>query len=331
MEIDQIAAELRVITEHIGSLDAEAVSSAKTILGLPRYADAEAEHPADAFVAHLKKIIAALPSDMTKPARLLFSLTKEGTNITHRKKETGVEGSGWMWLRTAILQRIAVAILRVEIQESAHPSLLTPAGFSVNALTIWTSLRNRAAALGLPVVRLQWHVDRAHPCARVFTFYFDAPSPLFDWSVTKPKQGALARALDRVPASRIGLGDNAYFFAIDLGSPKDDPLYPGEDVEATLILKAPAKQHLFIEHTVTYEMSALLLTAVLPTLRQECQLVEFESGAADAQVLSTRAVGPLAEGYYTVPAGVSNPVVGRRYRLEWEPQEPNLLTSLLHR
>jgi hypothetical protein len=325
MDIDQVAAELRRITAHIGPLNAEAVSSASTILSLPRYA--EAIDPPKALAADLKKIIAGLPGEMTKPARLLFSLSEPGTNIDHRKKTSGVTGSAWMWLRTAILQRIAVAILS-EPEESSTP-LLEPSGFSVEVMSVSTSFRTPGALLGLPAVQLQWHVDRVHPNARVFTFSFDAHYPLFDWKVGKHKR-ALEADVDQVSAVHMDTSHNRHFFAIGLGDPPADPLGFCEDIGVALTLKPSGKQLEFLEHTVTHPMKSLGFHVVFPKLRQECELIEFESDAPDAPIVSTRICRPIAERFYTVSA-LAKPVIGRRYRLTWEPQEPHLLTRLLRR
>jgi hypothetical protein len=322
MDHDQVSAELRVITEQIGPLDAKAVTSAKGILDLPRYA--EAAHSADALVADLTKIISKLPDGMTAPARLLFSLSEEGTNITHRKEESGVQGRAWTWLRTAVLLRIAVAIL--EAQDSAPPLAGQP-GFRIDYLVVSTSLRQRSAVFGLPTVRLGWVLSGIHPRARVFTFCFDSPSPLDSWRAERSGQ----RALGQVPVISAIPDHHGHFFAIDLGDNPLDSLGEENAIGATLVLKTPVREHRFIEYTVTDPLETLNLTVVLPKRQQECQLIEFESAAPDAPIVSTRPAQPIVERAYVVPTLIPRPVIGRRYRLEWEPQGQNLLTSLLHR
>jgi hypothetical protein len=325
MDMDQVAAELRRVTEHIGSLDVEAVSSAEGILGLPRYA--AAEHPAKALVADLKQIIAALPSDMKMPARLLFSLSEKGTNISHRKKQSRVEGSGWKWLRDAVLQRITVAIL-ADPDDNTMP-LLGPSGFRVESLSISTSFRTPGALVGLPVVELAWQVERTHPRAQIFTFYFDTHHPIFDWKAQWHRR-ALDEVVKQVSAVQIDASRHRHFFALDLGDPPDDRIGLGESVVVALSLKPPCKQLQFLEYPVYHPMTALGFHVIFPKLRQECELVEFESDAADAPIVSKRTRSPIAERFYTVSAW-TKPIVGRRYRLIWEPQDQHLLTRLLPR
>ena len=238
-----------------------------------------------------------------------------------------VTGRAWAWLRTAVLQRIAVAILSEP--EESPPPLLEPSGFSIEAMSVSTSFRAPGALLGLPAVQLQWHIARIHPNARVFTFSFDAYHPLFDWKVGKHKR-ALEADVDQVSGVHMDTGHNRHFFALDLGDSPADPLGFGEDTGVTLILKPPSKQLQFLEYVVTHPVKSLSFHVVFPKLRQECELIEFESDAPDAPIVSTRICRPIAERFYTVSA-LAKPVIGRRYRLTCEPQEQHLLTRLLRR
>ena len=137
VSLELLYSDLQRVAQHRGSLDAEAVRSASTLLALPRYADYD--RPAELLAQDIEDVVRAIGDDeVRRGAELFFSLDPErqGETFTHRLGALQPRhGTADKWATRAILHRVLVGLLELPLRpdgrEGDGPRLV---GYSVDRL-----------------------------------------------------------------------------------------------------------------------------------------------------------------------------------------------------